>query len=52
MADSVNLVITEGIFDIIGVYLHFYKDTPQVVPAFVLKCRVPPLNSAYQAHDI
>ena len=28
MSDSVKLVITEGIFDIIGVYLHFYKDTP------------------------
>ena len=25
---KVRLVITEGIFDIIGVYLHFYKDTP------------------------
>jgi hypothetical protein len=25
---KVNLVITEGIFDIIGVYNHFYKDTP------------------------
>lgn len=28
MSEKVNLVITEGIFDIIGVYLHFYKDTP------------------------
>ena len=28
LSDSVNLVMTEGIFDIIGVYLHFYKDTP------------------------
>lgn len=27
MSEKVNLVITEGIFDIIGVYLHFYKDT-------------------------
>lgn len=29
MSEKINLVITEGIFDIIGVYLHFYKDTPQ-----------------------
>ena len=28
LSDSINLVMTEGIFDIIGVYLHFYKDTP------------------------
>jgi hypothetical protein len=28
MSEKVNLVITEGIFDIIGVYSHFYKDTP------------------------
>lgn len=27
MEPKVNLVITEGIFDIIGVYLHYYKDT-------------------------
>lgn len=27
MAEKVNLVITEGIFDIIGVYNHFYKNT-------------------------
>lgn len=26
---KVKLVITEGIFDIIGVYLHFYKDTEE-----------------------
>lgn len=29
LSEQVNLVITEGIFDIIGVYLHFYKDTPK-----------------------
>lgn len=28
LQDNIKLVITEGIFDIIGVYLHFYKDTP------------------------
>lgn len=28
MQPTINLVITEGIFDIIGVYTHFYKDTP------------------------
>lgn len=28
LQDNVKLVITEGIFDIIGVYLHFFKDTP------------------------
>ena len=27
MQPVVNLVITEGIFDIIGVYTHFYKNT-------------------------
>jgi hypothetical protein len=26
MSDEINLVMTEGIFDIIGVYEHFYKD--------------------------
>lgn len=29
MQDEVNLVITEGIFDIIGVYNYFYKGTPE-----------------------
>ena len=29
LEESVNLVITEGIFDIIGVYNHFYKDRPE-----------------------
>lgn len=29
MQDELHLVITEGIFDIIGVYNHFYKDTPK-----------------------
>lgn len=28
LQDEVTLVMTEGIFDIIGVYMHFYKDTP------------------------
>jgi len=28
MQEKTTLVITEGIFDIIGVYSHFYKDTP------------------------
>jgi hypothetical protein len=26
MSDEINLVITEGVFDIIGVYEHFYKE--------------------------
>jgi len=26
LSDEINLVITEGVFDIIGVYEHFYKD--------------------------
>ena len=29
MAPSVDLIITEGIFDIIGVYSHFYKDNDE-----------------------
>jgi hypothetical protein len=26
LSDEINLIITEGVFDIIGVYEHFYKD--------------------------
>lgn len=29
LQEKITLVITEGIFDIIGVYNHFYKDTPE-----------------------
>lgn len=29
LQEKITLVMTEGIFDIIGVYNHFYKDTPK-----------------------
>lgn len=38
MNEEVTLIMTEGIFDIIGVYLHFYKDSNEENKIFAAAC--------------